>query len=535
VALYALHFHALRPGTAFRTVDIDPELAYFVSSVAVWNGQPYVLVQHPGTPVLVAGTAVTALLAPFLHWPGTLAGAFVARPELFVVPVHIVMLAGSLAVILALGRRLLSVRRRTDAVLAAALAAAYFAFLPGAFRWAFYWSHNAVAFAGGTALSLAILVAHRRARPVTTGTAAWLGLAGGALVATQLFFATWLVALAVTMAALPLMRDGRAGGRQAARLVVAAALGAAAAFALCFIPAIPGARVFVDFLRAFATHQGRYGGGPPGFTSWPVLRANLETLWGYSPALLAAEIATIAAVLAAMRGSIARRGWRAAGLGLVVQWTITVLLLAKHPSPFYVSALAALFPPLLAVAFALWRGRGPSARAACTVTAALVLAAAAAGLARDVAHDFRRNAFRAAMDREVADQRRRAAAARGIPADEVLVLWGPGLRDAGCYALWMGAQYSANALSREISRACPSEGLMWSNVVVVPEGWSARRGAAALVVTSESSPHLYPAFAALGPPAIGTHRDTEGLRLAFFDVTLDAGRVVPALALREVP
>jgi hypothetical protein len=515
-------------------VDIDPELAYFVSSVAVWEGRPYLLVQHPGTPVLVAGTAVTALLTPFIHWPRTIAAAFVARPELFIVPVHVVMLLASLAVVVALGRRLLSVRRRSDAVLAAALSAAYFAFLPDAFRWAFYWSHNAVAFAGGAGLSLAVLVTHRRGQPVAMRTAAWLGMAAGALVATQLFFASWLVAVMVTVIALQVTHDG--DRTRAMRLAVAAVTGAAVSFALWFIPAIPGARVFVDFVGAFTTHQGRYGGGAPGFTSWPVLRANLETVWRFSPALLAAELAAITAVLAGMREPrAALRGWRAGGIGLVAQWVITVLLFAKHPSAFYVSALAAIFPPLLAVAFVLWRGRGRPARIACVAAAALVLGASALNLAGTVAHDRSRNAFRAAMDEEVAAHRVRAAAARGVTADEVLILWGPGLRDAGCYALWMGAQYSANALAGEISRACPSEGLLWSTIVVVPEGWSGRR-APALVVTSESSPRLYPAFAALGAPSLGSHPDAEGQRLAFFDVTFDAGRVVPApLPLREVP
>ena len=98
-----------------------------------------------------------------------------------------------------------------------------------------------------------------------------------------------------------------------------------------------------------------------------------------------------------------------------------------------------------------------------------------------VASHRQRTAFRTAMTDEVDRFVARQAMAHGVAPDSVLVLWGPGLPDAGCYALWMGAQYSNGALSGPISRACPTEGLAWSNAAVMPEGWSTRDGASALI------------------------------------------------------
>jgi hypothetical protein len=201
------------------------------------------------------------------------------------------------------------------------------------------------------------------------------------------------------------------------------------------------------------------------------------------------------------------------------------LLLGKHPSVFYLPALAALLPPLLALAFITWRGRrGRALRLAVSLA---VLAAFAANLARDVAAHRGRLAFRDAMEREVSsyagEDARRSGAARP------LLLWGPLLRDARCYSLWMGEQYTGRALGAEISALCPDQGLAWSDFAALPSG----RGIdePALVVTTEAAGALFPAFRALGEPEYSGVRDPAGHRLAFYRVHVRSGRVLP----RAVP
>jgi hypothetical protein len=141
-----------------------------------------------------------------------------------------------------------------------------------------------------------------------------------------------------------------------------------------------------------------------------------------------------------------------------------------------------------------------------------------------VDENARRNAFRAAASGEVAAYRSGLAAARGMALESTLLLWGPGLDDAGCYALWMGTQYSKGALARQVSQACPSEGLAWSNAVVVPQGWPADAAIPALIVTTEDMPRLLPAFAAFGTPELGKARNPQGQRLAFYPVTVTGGQ-----------
>jgi hypothetical protein len=526
IAGFWAYFHTAPPGTVFHVVNADPEMAYFVSSLAVFKGQPYVYVDHPGTPLAVLGTALLGLTYPFHSSSpdGFVAGA-VRHPGVFILMTHVVLVLANVACVLALGWKALAVRRWADAVFAAAVPASFFAFLPQSFAWTFYWSHNAVAFPLGTLLLLGSLVALRRGRPWPARTAWTLGLGAGVLTATQLYFATWAVGLAASSVALALLRP--AWSRRAVGAALAVLAASAIGFAVCTAPMIPAYPRFVAFVRAVTSHQGSYGRGAAGFTSWKSWSANLAWLWDGAPALFIASGVVFAMLLAAL---VARRPrWRrdaglwAAAAGLSLQWAVTLLLLAKHPSRFYLPAVAAMLPPLLAIALAFWR-RGRTGRLVCLAVAAIVLLGFVRTAALSVAAHAERIAYRTAMDSDIDRYLSGYATSRGLSRQSVLVLWGPLLPDATCYGLWMGDQYSDRALHHEISRVCPSQGLAWSNITVLPEGWSTREEVPAVLITTEEAPRLFPAFAAFGEPELSAARNPAGDRLAFYRVSVQGGQ-----------
>jgi hypothetical protein len=521
-----LYFHAAPPGTAFSLFNADPEMAYFVSSLAVFKGQPYVWVHHPGTPLAALGTVLLALTYPF-HWSspdGFVAGA-VRHPQVFVLLTHVVLVLANVACVLALGWKALPVRHWSDAVLAAAVPASFFAFLPQAFFTTFYWSHNAMAFPVGTMLLLGLLVALRRGRPLPARTAWALGLGAGALAATQLYFVTWAAGLAAASAALALMRP--AHGRRALGRALSVLAAATVGFAISTAPMIPAYPRFFAWLRELVTHQGAYGQGPAGFASWTSWKTNIAWLCAGSPALFIASGLVLAALLAAF---VARRrrwtrdaGLWAAAAGLSLLWVATVLLLAKHPSRSYLPAVAAMLPPLLAIALALWR-RKRTGRLVCVAVAAIVLLGSVRTVALSVTSHAQRLAYRTAMASDVDRYLSGYAGARGLSREAVLVLWGPLLPDAACYALWMGDQYSDRALHHEVSEVCPSQGLAWSNITVLPDGWPAGDDVPGVLITTEEAARLFPAFAAFGEPELSTVRDPAGFRLAFYRVSVEGGQ-----------
>ena len=109
----------------------DPELPYFMSSLSVFKGHPYVFVDHPGTPVEVLGTLILALTYPFT---GGNSEQFVIyhlqNPMLFLVMGRsLLTFAGILSVVL-VARYAIRVGDWKDAVLSLAIAVSYFAIHP---------------------------------------------------------------------------------------------------------------------------------------------------------------------------------------------------------------------------------------------------------------------------------------------------------------------------------------------------------------------------------------------------------------------
>jgi hypothetical protein len=190
-----------------------------------------------------------------------------------------------------------------------------------------------------------------------------------------------------------------------------------------------------------------------------------------------------------------------------------------------------MLPPLLAIALAFWR-RAKTGRLVCLAVAAIVLLGFVRTAALSVAAHAKRIAYRTAMDDDIDRYLSAYAAARGVDRQSVLVLWGPLVPDAACYGLWMGDQYSDQALHHEISQVCPAQGLTWSNITVLPEGWPAREEVPAVLITTEEAPRMFPAFAAFGEPELSAVRDPAGIRLAFYRVSVQGGQ---ARAERRAP
>jgi hypothetical protein len=319
------------------------------------------------------------------------------------------------------------------------------------------------------------------------------------------------------------------------RPAAAATLASAFGFLAACLPMLPERRVFADFIGGVITHQGIYGSGPSGFTSGTQLVANLTLMASEAPAVFAA-LGGILAMLAALYLSSPpprREGVWAVVLGIVVQLGMTLFLFGKHPSPFYVPALAAVLPPLLAVAFEVARRRGPAELRLCVAISVAVLAGFSINAVLTNRHFSRRAAFREAMNAEVARVRSAQARARAIAPESILILWGPLLPDAECYARWMSIQYAKGALARQVAHACPTEGLAWSNSVAVADEWRDDDGVPATIVTTETALRLFPAFGRLGPPQLGSARDLVGARLVFIPATLDRGTLGPPS--RDVP
>src|SRR5207247_8453768 len=164
VAGFSVYFHVAPPRTVFCTFNVDPEAAYLLTSLAVFKGQPYVYVEHPGLPLALAGSVLLAPARLFFGTGEEFALAVLRHPDAFFVLAHALLVVGTLLSMWSLARWAVPRRHDAQGWLAGGVAASFFAVTPDAFFWPVYWSHNAPALPLGTPLLLAELLASRRPR-----------------------------------------------------------------------------------------------------------------------------------------------------------------------------------------------------------------------------------------------------------------------------------------------------------------------------------------------------------------------------------
>src|SRR5512138_2049562 len=74
------------PQPSYR--DYDPEMAYFMNSLAPFKGAPYFYTDHPGTPVEILGTMLLGTDYVFFPSRANFISHYLEKPELFLNVAH---------------------------------------------------------------------------------------------------------------------------------------------------------------------------------------------------------------------------------------------------------------------------------------------------------------------------------------------------------------------------------------------------------------------------------------------------------------
>ena len=211
-------------------------------------------------------------------------------------------------------------------------------------------------------------------------------------------------------------------------------------------------------------HQGRYGSGAPGITSVEQFLTNFIGLWNKLRLLFVAV--GIVAVMLGLAAVLQRRtlsrnlGTWAVACGLLVQLTLTTILIIKHPAAIYMMSVAAILPLILAVAFTLLRSDNPRTSAVLRFISLAIGIIILLGFVRNLLRSVDNHDGRVAilqttesdMERHFSD----LALANGMDRDSLTVLWTHGTY-ARCGALRYGNGYGSSATWPEISQVCDKD------------------------------------------------------------------------------
>ena len=489
-------------------VNADPEIPYLMSSLAVFKGEPYAFIDHPGTPVEIIGTLIFSATYPFI---GNSVSSFtlshILHPDTFLIIARSLLTLASMGTMVLLGLCMVPGSHWTDQLAAVACAVLFFGIHPWAFDSIVHWSHNSFSFPVGSLLGLGMVLLVVDKNGGSKQQIAILGFSFGILVAIQLYFVTWIVGAVVAFSSYSVL--SMQGWKKALVSSLRITLAAIAGFIVATIPILNKYPDFVSWIFRVASHQGRHGSGPPGFMSVQSAVINFYSLWS-DLRLLIISVGVVVVLIAVMaflqRHNLkSNTGLWAIALGLIAQIGVMSALVIKHPGIIYMQAIAATFPLLLAVAISLMGISIPKM----TSTQRLIKFGLSIGIfflfstaffRAIIIHSKETKQVQYAVE-EINDFLDDLALDQGRDQQAFNRLWVYGM-PSECQALWYGNHYTGYTLSVEVGSICPRDLVfdLWENRVVLSDGSSVQldRFDWDIIVVTEAALIDFPDLAEVG-------------------------------------
>ena len=453
--------------------DYDPQMAYFLNSLAPFKGASYFYTDHPGTPVEILGTLLLGASYVFFPDRPSFLRTHLEHPEIFLTLAHGLVTVLSVLCAIYFFLTALSTSRKPDVSLALALALLFYGLHPHAWKTLTVWSHTSFNFPLGTGYLLLLFRGAQGAQSqISNRLAAGLGLALGVMMAVMINFLPWLV----TSLLFIFLSDARKKNPWKKSLITASVLvlACAAGFLVAVLPSLHRMPYFFGFISSLFTHQSLYGTGPAGVPSISLLGSNLREMVTAAPLvfLLMLVSPVLALFLFLQRKSRVPehdRLW-ALNVALLLQCGVITLGILKHPGVHYLLSLAATLPVLLLVTVKLSDFDGRLRRQLSTALILFSIVSISAGALHSVqdrqAESLEARTVEAEIDRVLAGQELRLDKKKG----ELLILRTNGTYSY-CSALLHGDFFSGGAFATEIDARCPSQVFFFNRF-----GWVLYRG-----------------------------------------------------------
>jgi len=346
LAGYWIYSDQALTGTKPYYRDADPEMAYFMNSLATFKGHSYFYADHPGTPVEILGTLLLGLTYPFFPDVTDFIRYHIQNPRLFLDMAHILVTIFSITCATFFFSTAIKSLQQPNTPAALILALMFYGLHPYSFTTLTIWSHTAFNFPMGTLYLLILFrVAHNR-EPITKRLAMGLGLTTGVMIATMINFLPWLITTIVFIAVYYRLQNiSWMHFLTTAGIVLAfSAIG----FFLSILPAVSRMFYFIGFIQRLINHQLTYGNGEEGITTIPLLFENFLILFKTYPALFLSMFLSInltVYLLFQQRHRISDEpGKWALSIALLIQDALLILFVLKHPGDRFLLPLAATLP-----------------------------------------------------------------------------------------------------------------------------------------------------------------------------------------------
>jgi hypothetical protein len=439
--------------------DYDPEMAYFMNSLAPYKGVPFFYTDHPGTPLEMIGTILLGITDVFFTKHTNFIGYHLENPEYFLNLAHgfITLLSVLCAIYFFL--TVLRTLQKPNVYLALSLALLFYGLHPYSFKTLTVWSHTSFNFPLGAGyLILLFTVAHEAQGQISNRLAVGLGLALGVMVAVMINFVPWLVTTLVFIFLSNYIK--KISWKKSLMTGSIVVLSCAVGFLVSILPSIHRMPYFFGFIYNLFTHQLLYGTGPEGIPSISLLWSNLHDMVVTAPLVFLVMLASllISLFIFLQRDSRIREHgslW-ALDFSLLLQCGMITLAVLKHPGEHYLLSLAATLPVLSLVILKLsefhWRFSRQFGNALIIFSIISISAFALLSIKNRQAELIEARAVEAEINRIITEQEIRLNKKPG----ELLILR-TNETYSYCSALLHGDFFTAGVFATEINALCPSQ------------------------------------------------------------------------------
>ena len=441
----------------------DTEFQYFLNSLAVFKGQPYVYVDHPGTPVEVIGSLILGgrylvlQLSPeaFIDFHLRNPGTFLGIAHYFMILTHLM----TMCIFFCIARRS---GHLNDAILAAALASMYFALHDYSLRGSVLWNHNAFGFPFGTLLSLVLF--HVIARDPADGEiSGWtlfgLGIGAGVLAAVTIYFISWVIGILVTVCLYYRMQNLR--WTRTLRAAFLLGISSLAGFCIGVAPVLNRMPGFWAWAIGILSHKGNYLAVPDGEPFLERVARNLLDLYQLLPVLSIVIILLTALLMLALwlLKDKLRQGpgpW-ALAVGATVQVLVLALTFLDRPlRPYYFLSVAATVPVLALALVRIYEASPSISRALNSCISLLVFLGLLLNSSQNIETKKREMGDLVKTETLIPELVREQAARLDRSPEDITILWMNGSYST-CWALWSANRRAGNVFDAEIARICPNQ------------------------------------------------------------------------------
>jgi hypothetical protein len=447
------------PQPSYR--DYDPEMAYFLSSLAPFKGASYFYTDHPGTPVEVLGTLLLSVSYGFSTDHANFISTYLEHPVYFLTVAHGLITLLSVLCAIYFFLTVLRTWQRPNVYLSLSLALLFYGLHPHAFKTLAVWSHTSFNFPLGAGYLIVLFTVAQDARgQISNRLAVGLGLALGVMIAIMINFIPWLVTTLLFIFLSNTLGVKRNPWKKSLVTGSILVLSCAAGFLVSILPSLQRMPYFLGFMYNLFTHQSRYGTGPEGITSISLLWSNLRDLVAAAPLVFLVMLASllISLFLFLQRDSRIREhgGLWALNVSLLLQCGMITLAVLKHPGGHYLLSLAATLPVLSLVILKLsgFHGRFSRQLGNTLIIFSIISLSAFALLSikNRQAEQLEARAVEAEINRAITEQEIRFKKRPG----ELLILRTNGTYSY-CSALLHGDFFTAGVFATELTKWCPSQ------------------------------------------------------------------------------